>query len=77
MEPDLNKGVQRHAKNTKKNSRRNYDCNACIVWSLTTSTTNHYAFGKDQGNCYVLLNREQPIQQNFTSCPRSVLELLF
>lgn len=49
----------------------------CIVWSLITSTTSHYAFGKDQDNCYILLNQEQAIQQNFISCPHSVLELLF
>lgn len=77
MEPDLNKDVQRYAKNTKKNNRRNYDCNARIVWSLTPPTRNHYAFGKDQGNCYAFLSQEQAIQQDFTSCPHLIAELLF
>lgn len=77
MEPGLNKDVQRYAKNTKKNNRRNYDCNACIVWSLTPPTRNHYAFGKDQDNCYAFLNQEEAIQQDFTSCPQLIAELLF
>lgn len=46
MKPALNKDVQRYAMNNKENNKRNYDCKACIVWSLTSPTRNHYAFGK-------------------------------
>lgn len=50
---------------------------AAHVWSLTSPTRNHYAFGKDQDNCYAFLNQEQAIQQDFTSRPQLIAELLF
>lgn len=77
MEPDLNKDVQRYAKNTKQNNRRNYDCNAHIVWSLTSPTRNHDGFGKDQDDCYAFLSQERAIQQDFTSRPHLIADLLF
>lgn len=76
MEPDPNNDVQKYANNTKKNNRRNYDCNIQLE-VFASPTGNHYAFGKDHDNCYAFLNQEQAIQHDFTSRPHLIAELRF
>lgn len=76
MNPDPKNNVQKCAKNTKKNNRRNYDCNIQLeVLLLLLETT--MLLEKDHDNCYAFLNQEQAIQQDFTSHPHLIAQLLF